>query len=93
MGQKCGLENSCGGNWYNFIEKEFSVIIPYYAFLAINTMLSNIIKLPTSPRMLPIFRPGLGPRPAMPHWAAFDGKSVLVTEDFTVQNYHLISYI
>ena len=42
------LQNCSGGNFRNFIHKEFSGKITYYAILAIKVLVVEIIKLPTT---------------------------------------------
>ena len=42
------LQNCSGGNFKNFIHKEFSGIIPYYTILTINVLVGKIVKFPTT---------------------------------------------
>ena len=45
---KIKLEHSSGGNFDNFIQKEFSGRISFCTILAINILLNKIMKLPTT---------------------------------------------
>ena len=45
---KIKLQDSSGGNFDNFIYKEFSGRISFWTILAINIQMSKIIKLPTT---------------------------------------------
>ena len=42
------LQNNSGGNFDNFIHKEFSGRIPYYTILNTNALAGKIVKFPTT---------------------------------------------
>ena len=42
------LQNCSGGNFENFILREFSGVNPHYTILTINVLVSRIFKLPTT---------------------------------------------